>query len=162
MPEHDLAAFNGIGGFTHDGREYVITTTPESATPAPWVNVIANPWFGTVVCESGGAYTWCENAQSFRLTPWNNDPVSDASGEAFYIRDEESGRFWSPTPLPARGPMPYITRHGFGYSIFEYTEAGISTRNADVRRHRCAGQIRRVQAAQHVGQNAAALGDRVL
>jgi len=127
MPEHDLAAFNGTGGFTHDGHEYVIITTPESPTPAPWVNVLANPWFGTVVSESGGAYTWCENAHLFRLTPWNNDPVGDFSGEAFYIRDEDSGRFWSPSPLPARGPMPYTTRHGFGYSIFEYTEGGIST-----------------------------------
>ncbi|MCI0362799.1 MAG: hypothetical protein L0219_02890 [Phycisphaerales bacterium] len=123
----DLVAFNGIGGFTPDGREYVITTTPESPTPAPWVNVLANPWFGTVVSESGGAYTWCENAHAYRMTPWHNDPVTDASGEAFYVRDEESGRFWSPTPLPSRGAMPYTTRHGFGYSIFEYAEDGIST-----------------------------------
>jgi cellobiose phosphorylase len=127
MPAHDLAAFNGSGGFTHDGREYVITTLPESPTPAPWVNVLANPWFGTVVSENGSAYTWCENAHSYRLTPWNNDAVSDVSGEAFYVRDEESGRFWSPSPLPAQGPMPYTTRHGFGYSVFEYTEDGIST-----------------------------------
>jgi cyclic beta-1,2-glucan synthetase len=127
VPKNDLTAFNGLGGFTPDGREYVITTTGESPTPAPWSNVIANPWFGTVVTESGGAYTWCENAHSFRLTPWNNDAVTDVSGEAFYIRDEESGRYWSPSPLPARGPMPYTTRHGFGYSIFEYTEDGIST-----------------------------------
>jgi cellobiose phosphorylase len=127
VPRRELAAFNGIGGFTPDGREYVITTTVESPTPAPWVNVLANPWFGTVVSESGGAYTWCENAHSYRLTPWHNDPISDASGEAFYLRDEESGRVWSPTPLPVRGPMPYTTRHGFGYSIFEYTEGGISS-----------------------------------
>jgi cyclic beta-1,2-glucan synthetase len=127
LPGHDLAEFNGIGGFTHDGREYVITTTPESPTPAPWSNVLANPWFGSVVSESGSAYTWCENAHSFRLTPWNNDAVGDVSGEAFYIRDEESGRFWSPSPLPARGPMPYTTRHGFGYSVFDYVEDGISS-----------------------------------
>ena len=124
---NDLAEFNGTGGFTRDGREYVITTTSDSPTPAPWVNVIANPWFGTVISESGAAYTWCENAQTFRLTPWNNDIVSDTSGESFYLRDEESGRFWSPSPLPNRGPMPYTTRHGFGYSVFEYTEDGIST-----------------------------------
>jgi cyclic beta-1,2-glucan synthetase len=121
----DLVAFNGSGGFTHDGREYVITTTAESPTPAPWANVLANPWFGTVISESGGAYTWCENAHGYRLTPWNNDAVGDLSGEAFYIRDEETGRFWSPSPLPARGPMPYTTRHGFGYTIFSYNEAGI-------------------------------------
>jgi cellobiose phosphorylase len=89
------------------------------------VNVLANPYFGTVVSESGGAYTWCENAHSYRLTPWHNDPVSDASGEAFYLRDEEDGRFWSPTPLPAGGARPYTTRHGFGYSVFEYADHGI-------------------------------------
>jgi cyclic beta-1,2-glucan synthetase len=122
----DLISFNGLGGFTHDGREYVITTTAESRTPTPWVNVIANPWFGTVVSESGGSYTWCENARTYRLTPWNNDPVGDESGEALYIRDEETGRYWSPTPLPA-GQGSYTTRHGFGYSAFEHDEGGLSS-----------------------------------
>ena len=70
-------------------------------------------------------YTWSENAHEFRLTPWDNDPVSDSRGEAFYLRDEESGHFWSPTPLPCRGVTPYVTRHGFGYSVFEHTESGI-------------------------------------
>ncbi len=103
MPRHDLILFNGLGGFTPDGREYVITTAPGQVTPAPWVNVLANPHFGTVISESGQAYTWGENAHEFRLTPWHNDPVSDASGEVFYLRDEDSGHFWSPTPLPSRG-----------------------------------------------------------
>jgi cyclic beta-1,2-glucan synthetase len=94
-------------------------------TPAPWVNVLANPHFGTVVSESGSAYTWAENAHEFRLTPWNNDPVCDTTGEAFYIRDEKSGRFWSPTPLPARGRSPYVIRHGFGYTVYEHSENGI-------------------------------------
>jgi cellobiose phosphorylase len=124
-PRRDLIFFNGLGGFTPDGREYLITTAHGQVTPAPWGNVLANPNFGTVVSESGHAYTWSENAHEFRLTPWNNDPVSDASGESFYLRDEESGRFWSPTPLPSRGAMPYVTRHGFGYSVFEHTEGGI-------------------------------------
>ncbi len=123
----DLKFFNGLGGFTPDGREYVITTAPGQVTPAPWVNVLANPHFGTVISESGGAYTWSENAHEFRLTPWGNDPVSDASGEAFYIRDEETGHFWSPMPLPCRGATPYASRHGFGYSVFEHTEDGISS-----------------------------------
>ena len=127
VPDRNLVSFNGVGGFTQDGREYVITTVPERLTPAPWVNVIANPHFGTVVTESGGGYTWAENAHEYRLTPWHNDPVSDLAGEAFYIRDEETGRYYSPTPLPSRGPMPYTTRHGFGYSVFEYTEGGISS-----------------------------------
>ena len=125
VPRDDLMFFNGLGGFTPDGREYVVTTAHGHVTPAPWVNVLANPHFGTVISESGQAYTWNENAHEFRLTPWHNDPVSDASGEAFYLRDEERGHFWSPTPLPSRGATPYVTRHGFGYSVFEHTERGI-------------------------------------
>jgi len=118
---------NGLGGFSPDAKEYVITTSAKSITPAPWVNVIANPYFGTVVSESGAAYTWCENAHEFRLTPWHNDALTDSSGEAFYVRDEESGEFWSPTPLPARASTPYVTRHGFGYSKFEVAHAGIQS-----------------------------------
>jgi cellobiose phosphorylase len=121
----DLAFFNGIGGFSQDGREYVIMLPPGESTPAPWVNVIANPQFGTVVSASGSSYTWCENSHEFRLTPWHNDAVSDTCGEAIYIRDEETGRFFSSTPLPARGHNPYVSRHGFGYSAFEYAEDGI-------------------------------------
>lgn len=125
LPRYDLLFFNGFGGFTADGREYIITTSQKQRTPAPWVNILANPYFGTVISESGSAYTWSENAHEFRLTPWHNDPVTDSSGEAFYIRDEERGHYWSPTPLPSSGLMPYISRHGFGYSIFEHNERGI-------------------------------------
>jgi cyclic beta-1,2-glucan synthetase len=127
LPPRDLIFRNGCGGFTRDGHEYVIVLQPGQMTPAPWVNVLANPFFGTVVSESGGAYTWVENAHEFRLTPWNNDPVQDTSGEAFYLRDEHTGQFWSPTPLPARGATPYVIRHGFGYSVFEHTENGIAS-----------------------------------
>jgi cellobiose phosphorylase len=126
-PRQDLMFGNGLGGFTPDGREYVISTSRSQVTPAPWVNVLANPLFGTVISENGVAYTWNENAHEYRLTPWTNDPVSDSSGEAFYVRDEERGHFWSPMPLPARGATPYVTRHGFGYSVFEHDERGIST-----------------------------------
>jgi cyclic beta-1,2-glucan synthetase len=121
----DLILGNGLGGFAADGREYVIATAAGQETPAPWANVLANPHFGSVVSESGPVYTWSENAHEFRLTPWANDPVCESSGEAFYLRDEESGQFWSPTPLPARGATPYVTRHGFGYSVFEHAEDGI-------------------------------------
>ena len=131
-PVYPLAArerifSNGLGGFTPDGHEYVVTLEPGQTTPAPWVNVIASPHIGTVVSESGSAYTWVENAHEFRLTTWHNDPLCDSSGEALYIRDEETGAFWSPTPLPARGRSGYVCRHGFGYSVFEHYEAGISS-----------------------------------
>ena len=124
-PARELIFHNGYGGFTRDGHEYVITLSPGQATPAPWVNVMANPQFGTVVSESGGAYTWFENAHEFRLTPWENDPVRDPCGEALYIRDEETGQVWSPAPWPARGVTPYVIRHGFGYTVVEHFEHGI-------------------------------------
>jgi cellobiose phosphorylase len=126
-PRRDLMFFNGWGGFTTDGREYVVVLEPGVVTPAPWVNVLANPHFGSVVSESGAAYTWYQNAHEFRLTPWYNDAVSDVSGECFYLRDEESGVFWSPMPGPARGRTAYVSRHGLGYTAFEHSEAGIFT-----------------------------------
>ena len=124
LPE-DLLFFNGTGGFTPDGKEYKILTGKDQVTPAPWANVIANPDFGTVVSESGSAYTWAVNAHEYRLTPWSNDPVSDSGGEAFYLRDEETGHFWSPSPYPSIGTASYMTTHGFGYSTFEHAENGI-------------------------------------
>jgi len=125
---HNLAFFNGIGGFSQDGREYHILLNDGQNTPAPWSNVLANADFGTVISECGQAYTWYENAHEYRLTPWENDPVSDRSGEAFYLRDDETGGIWSPAPLPIRGAGGYVTRHGFGYSVFEHSERGISSK----------------------------------
>ncbi|MDC7690362.1 GH36-type glycosyl hydrolase domain-containing protein [Vogesella indigofera] len=126
-PPRKLLLDNGLGGFSADGREYVIRLRAGQSTPAPWVNVLANEQFGTVLSESGAGYTWYGNAHEYRLSPWHNDPVSDASGEAIYLRDEESGHFWSPTPLPACTPLPYVIRHGFGYSVFETVTDGIES-----------------------------------
>ena len=121
----DLQFFNGLGGFTPAGDEYIIRLTEGVSTPAPWANVLANPNFGTLVSESGQGYTWIENAHEFRLTPWDNDPLKDSAGEAYYLRDDETGHVWSPTALPCRGRGDYQTRHGFGYSVFEHVEDGI-------------------------------------
>lgn len=122
-----LLHFNGHGGFSQDGREYQIVLRENEPTPAPWSNVLANPGFGSVLSEAGQAYSWYENAHEYRLTPWENDPVSDRSGEAFYLRDEESGACWSPTTLPVRGQGDYLSRHGFGYSVFAHRESGIDS-----------------------------------
>jgi cyclic beta-1,2-glucan synthetase len=127
ISQRELVFFNGTGGFTPDGREYVIQIKPGQPTPAPWSNILANARIGTVISESGGAYTWVDNAHEFRLTPWHNDPVSDPSGEALYMRDEETAQFWSPAPLPVPGTGGYTCRHGFGYSIFETSQQGIGT-----------------------------------
>ncbi len=124
----DLLFDNGRGGFGADGREYVIYLQRDGWTPAPWINVIVNASFGFLVSESGSGYTWSENSGENRLTPWRNDPVSDTPGEALYLRDEETGEVWSPTPLPARASAPYLVRHGAGYSIFEHCSHGLCQR----------------------------------
>ncbi|WP_386362112.1 GH36-type glycosyl hydrolase domain-containing protein [Xanthomonas campestris] len=118
---------NGLGAFAADGREYCITLDEGMTTPAPWCNVMANAQFGTVVSDSSPGYTWAENAHEFRLTPWHNDPVGDTCGEAFYLRDEETGQVWSPMALPCRGSGRYTVRHGFGYSVYSHTEHGIAS-----------------------------------
>ncbi len=124
------AFFNGYGGFSEDGREYVMDLPPGKHTPAPWVNVIGYPEFGFLVTESGSQCTWAENSGENRLTPWSNDPVRDPTGEAMYLRDEETGQVWSPTPQPAGANQPYRVRHGAGYTIFEHESHGLVQRLA--------------------------------
>jgi cyclic beta-1,2-glucan synthetase len=126
-PRPDLDFFNGLGGFSTNGREYVTILGEGQWTPAPWINVIANPSFGFQVSESGSGYTWSLNSHENQLTLWSNDPVSDPPGETLYVRDEDTGEFWGPTMLPIREEAwPYISRHGQGYSRFEHTSHGIS------------------------------------
>ena len=125
LPFMELKYFNSLGGFTPDGREYAIYLGPGTNTPAPWVNVIANPGFGTIISETGAGFTWYGNSQRNRLSSWSNDPVLDPASEAIYIRDEENGDFWSPTATPIREDTAYRARHGAGYTIFEHNSNGI-------------------------------------
>ncbi len=121
----DLLFDNDLGGFTPDGHEYVIYLESDRWTPAPWINVIATPEFGCLVSESGMGTTWSQNSGENRLTPWRNDPVVDPPAEAIYLRDEDTGQVWSPTPLPARSDAPYLIRHGAGYSMFQHASHGL-------------------------------------
>ena len=121
-----LEFFNGRGGFDKDGKEYVTVLNAGEDTPAPWINVIANPAFGFQVSAEGSGYTWSENSRENQITAWSNDPVADPSGEAIYIRDEISGDLWSATAQPIRDGGTYIARHGFGYSRFEHEANGIA------------------------------------
>jgi cyclic beta-1,2-glucan synthetase len=117
-----LEFFNGLGGFADGGREYVTILAPGQSTPAPWINVIANPNFGFQVGTEGGGSTWSANSRENQLTPWSNDPVTDRSGEAFYLRDLDSGDLWSATAQPIRdNAVTYVARHGRGYSRFTHT-----------------------------------------
>lgn len=111
---------NGLGGFSADGREYVLYLRPGETTPAPWINVVANDNFGFLATEQGGGYTWALNSGENRLTPWRNDPVTDLPAEMIYLRDEENAAIWSPLPQPIPAAAPYLVRHGAGYTIYEH------------------------------------------
>ena len=127
LPRPEMEFFNGLGGFTDDGREYLTVLEGDAHTPAPWINIVSNPEFGFQVSTEGGGFTWSQNSQQNQLTPWSNDPVGDAPGEAIYVRDEETGDVWTPTALPIRETASaYAVRHGQGYSRFEHTAHGIS------------------------------------
>ena len=120
-----LQFFNGYGGFSDDGREYRMRLSRDAAgnlrlPPAPWTNVIANTQLGFLVSEKGAGAMWGRNSREHRITPWRNDAVVDPHGDAFYVRDEESGEFWSPLPGPAPAGAEYEVRHGFGYSSWRH------------------------------------------
>jgi cyclic beta-1,2-glucan synthetase len=121
----DLRVHNGVGGFSPDGREYVMSIGPGSRTPAPWCNVLSNAHFGSVVSESGLGFSWSGNSQRERLSPWSNDAVCDASGELVYVRDEEDGRSWSATPAPASLGVDFTVRHGQGYTTYTHSQSEI-------------------------------------
>ncbi len=124
-PPADLLFWNGVGGFTPDGREYVIVVDGAARPPAPWINVLANAEFGCLTTDGGLGYTWAGNSQMNRLTPWSNDPVSDPAGEAVYLRDEATGAFWTPTPLPRGYGAAVTIRHGQGYTRYERSSHGL-------------------------------------
>ena len=122
----DLEYFNGLGGFSKDGLEYVIGLSNGQRTPAPWINVIANADIGFTISESGSGYTWALNSRECKLTPWSNDPVSDPSGEVIYIRDEDTFELFGATPLPLGDDTgAYNVRHGQGYTTFSHESHGI-------------------------------------
>ncbi|MDP1873109.1 GH36-type glycosyl hydrolase domain-containing protein [Phenylobacterium sp.] len=126
MPQLEL--FNGLGGFAKDGQEYVTVLRPGVSTPAPWINVIANPRFGFQVSAEGAGYTWSANSRERQLTPWSNDPIANPAGEVFYLRDDDTGDVWSPTATPIRDETStYVARHGHGYSQFDLETHGVAT-----------------------------------
>ena len=126
-PPSGVEYFNGLGGFAEGGREYVTTLGPGQSTPAPWINVITNPSFGFQVSAEGSGYTWSVNSREHQLTSWSNDPVTDPPGQAFYLRDEDTGHIWSPTALPIRDETAtYVSQHGWGYSRFEHTSHDVA------------------------------------
>jgi cyclic beta-1,2-glucan synthetase len=105
----DVLFFNGYGGFIDQGKAYRIF----KPCPHPWSNVIGSHAFGFLVTETGGGYTFSENCQANRLSPWRPDPVSDLKGEMLYIRNSRTKKIYCPLSVPMA-----ICEHHFGFSRF--------------------------------------------
>lgn len=125
LPFLQLLFFNGIGGFTPDGKEYAIFYEKGKINAAPWINVIANKHFGCLPSATGLGMTWNSNSQANRLTPWSNDSTLDPISDVCYIRDDESGKFWTVTVSPILENDPYRARHGNGYTVYEHNSHAI-------------------------------------
>ncbi len=125
--ESTVEFWNGYGGFHADGTEYAMILHDRDTTPAPWINVLANPDFGCQVSADGLGAIWSGNARENQLTPWSNDAASEPPGDMIYLRDLDTGQVWSPTLAPAGAGGARITRHGFGYSRFHAVGHGIES-----------------------------------
>lgn len=103
------------GYFDGERGEYVITR-PD--TPRPWVNILSNGTYGMAISQAGSGYSWRDHAQFNRLTRWDQDLTRDNWGKYLYVRDDRTGRSWSPTPKPSNAPLKdYECRHGAGYTV---------------------------------------------
>ncbi len=112
------------GHFDDEGREYVITR-PD--TPLPWINYLGSEAYFGIISNTAGGYSFYRDARLRRLTRYryNNAPL-DLGGRYIYLRDDESGEYWSPSWQPTQRDIEdYSCRHGLGYSIIGSRYRGI-------------------------------------
>ncbi len=119
-----LKYYNEYGGFSEDGKEYLIRVNKENRLPSVWCNILANEKFGTVVTENMGGYSWFRNSRLNRVTAWNNNPSLDVPSEIIYVK-EENGRAWSLGLNPMPDNRNYNVIYGFGYVKYIHKSLGI-------------------------------------
>ena len=121
----NLKYYNEYGGFSNDGKEYLIKVNKNRRLPTVWSNILANEKFGTVITENMGGYTWYKNSRLNRITSWNNNPSSDIPAEVIYIKDMETKKVWSLGLNPLPDNRNYNVIYGFGYCKFIHNSLGI-------------------------------------
>jgi cyclic beta-1,2-glucan synthetase len=114
------AATAAQGRFTAEGADFVFEAGEATRPTRPWVNVIANPDFGTLLSEAGGGHTWAGNSRLNQLTAWSNDAVADPPSEWLLLQDLRTRAVWSATAsggtLDEGEPVSYRVTHGQGWS----------------------------------------------
>ena len=122
----EIVPLTTTGDFAAANGEFRFDVSALKRPSRPWVNVIANPGFGTQVSEAGGGYSWAVNSRLNMLTPWSNDPVSDPSGEWFLLQDMRTLAVWSITPSAAGDTgAEYRVAHGQGYSVVSHRRGSL-------------------------------------
>jgi cellobiose phosphorylase len=104
------------GYFEVNRKEYIITR-PD--TPTPWMNYISNEsGYCGIVSQTGGGFSFYKDPRDRRITKYrfNSIPV-DRPGRYIYIKNNETGEYWSPTWQPVMKTLDeYECRHGLGYT----------------------------------------------
>jgi len=118
LNKQELLYDNEFGGFSLDGKEYLIFKNKENKLPAVWCNILANNFFGTLITDNLGGYTWYKNSRLNRLTAWNNNSTLDLPSEIIYLKDKESKKAWTLNSGVKPNNNYYYITHGFGYSKF--------------------------------------------
>lgn len=113
MNTKELLYYNGFGGFSKEGNEYIIYTN-EKRTPMPWSHILTNENFGTLITANGGGYIWSGNARENKITTWSNDPIEDKPSEKLCYEYKENNY----NLLPYETLQEYIIKYGFGYATF--------------------------------------------
>ena len=136
LSNSDLKYYNEYGGFSPDGKEYLIRVNREESVPMPWSHVMTNRNFGTIVTEGMGGYSWYKNSRLNRVTAWSNDPILDVPSDVIYLKDEETKKAWSMGLNPMPDSHDYYVAYGFGYAKFMHTSLRNQARNGDIRPER--------------------------
>lgn len=120
-----LKYYNEYGGFSEDGKEYIIKMTKDIKPQVVWTHVLANPNFGTVITNNNSGYTWYKNSRLSRITKWSNDVVLDTPSEIIYIKDNDYQKTWSLCPNLNQDDEEYYMTYGFGYAKFTAMRMGL-------------------------------------
>ena len=123
--KEELKYYNEYGGFSADGKEYLIKVNKSNRLPTVWSHILANKNFGTVITENMGGYTWYKNSRLNRITRWENNPNYDIPSEVIYLKDVDTKKIWSLGLNPMPDDNNYNIIYGFGYCKYIHKSDGI-------------------------------------